>query len=298
MEKIRKIDIHAHSVLNGQYELPSHTGLSPEDLITLYDELGVEKGILLPITSPEGTACVMSNGNTKAITTMYPGRLLWACNVDPRLGRNSPDTDLSEYLEFYKSLGAVSMGELTANIYADDPMMENLFSCCEECDMAVTIHIAPKKGGYGIIDDLGLPRLEKMLKRHPKLKIFGHSQPFWAEISSDCSEENRGFFPKGKVTEGRIAHLLRDYPNLYCDLSAYSGFNALSRDIDYTLGFIEEFWPRIMYGIDACTVNDRHIRPMASFLDSLYEKGDISEEAYRGICRENAERILKLDRFL
>lgn len=294
MEKIKKIDIHAHAVLNAQYELPSHTGLTPEDLISLYDELDVEKGVLLPITSPEGTLCVMSNGNTRAITDMYPERLLWSCNVDPRMGKNNSDTNLSEYLSFYKSLGAVGMGELTANMYADDPLVENLFSCCEECDIPVTIHIAPKKGGYGIIDNLGLPRLERMLKKHPKLKIFGHSQPFWAEISSDCTDENRGFFPKGKVTEGRIAHLLRDYPNLYLDLSAYSGFNALSRDIDYTLGFIEEFWPRMMYGIDACTKEDRHIRAMASFLDTLHESRDISDEAYRGICRENAIRVLKL----
>ena len=102
---------------------------------------------------------------------------------------------------------------------------------------------------YGIIDELGLPRLEKMLKKHPKLKIFGHSQCFWSEIGEN-SEELRNTYPEGKVKNGRLPELLRKYENLYCDLSAGSGANALMRDREHAARFIEEFSDRLLYGCD------------------------------------------------
>ena len=107
------------------------------------------------------------------------------------MGENSPTTDFSYFLEAYKKARGSWVGEITANLYADDPLMDNLFYHCGECDMPVIIHIAPHKYGcYGIIDELGLPRIEKCLKSS-KLKIIGHSQCFWSEIDSKVSSENR-----------------------------------------------------------------------------------------------------------
>ena len=69
-------------------------------------------------------------------------------------------------------MGAKGLGELTAPIYADDPRVDNLFAHCAELDLPVTIHIGTMfHDCYGIVDELGLYRLEKMLKKHPKLKI-------------------------------------------------------------------------------------------------------------------------------
>ena len=163
--------------------------------------------------------------------------------------------------------------------------------------MPVTIHIAPANaqyGFYGIKDDLGLPRLEKMLKKYPKLKIFGHSQLFWAEISADVTEENRTGYPTGKVTEGRLAQLLREYPNLYCDVSAHSGMNALKRDPEYAARFIEEFSDRLMFGIDLCASINTHHLEYNAFLDRMCEEHYISEENYYKFVRGNAERLLNL----
>ena len=240
---VKKIDIHAHATtLYEFYPLrkaddPHSKLLSPEILIDFYDRLNVEKGVLLPVVSPEGQYSTITSEACKFITEKYPDRFIWFCNIDPRSGANKPDFDFSVMLEHYKSLGARGVGEITAKIYADDPRLDNLFSCCEEYDMPVTIHISPSEevGSYGIIDEIGLPRLEKMLKKHPKLKVFGHSQPFYAEISSDITEELRNRFPKGKVQEGRIATLMREYENLYCDLSAGSGANAMQRDPEYAV---------------------------------------------------------------
>lgn len=101
--------------------------------------------------------------NMKLLTEKYPERFLWFCNIDPRAGDNDPNCNLSHLLEHYKSLGAKGVGELTSNLYADDPLMENLFAHCAKCDMPVTIHISPEVGfDYGIVDDIGLPRIEKI----------------------------------------------------------------------------------------------------------------------------------------
>lgn len=297
MEICPKIDVHAHAVLFSEVE-PVKGGLSatPEEVLEMYDKVGVDRGILLPILSPEAQMAVMPNGNTWEIARRHPDRFFWFCNVDPRMGSNSSDTDLGAVLRHFKALGAKGMGELTANLWADDPRMDNLFYHCAACDMPVTIHVAPRVGGYyGIADDIGLPRIRKMLQKHPNLKILGHSQPFWAEIGDNITEENRSGYHTGKVREGNLPRLLRECPNLYLDLSAYSCCNALTRDPDFTYRFIEEFADRMLFAIDYCNPNGRHIYEFARFLDESARKGCISEKNYRAICRENAIRILKLD---
>ena len=118
---------------------------------------------------------------------------------------------------------------------------------------------------------------------------------FWAEISSDVTEESSLGYPSGKVKEGRLAYLLREYPNLYCDLSATSGANALLRDRDYAARFIEEFSDRILYGCDICSVKNVHMYKFNDFLNDMLADGSISEENYRKLVRENAVKLLKLN---
>ena len=303
MKEIKKIDVHAHATAFPEFapnfSFTPNGNLSAEELIAFYDELGVEKGVLLPIVSPEASIVPMPSCDCKYLSDKYPDRLLWFCNVDPRAEINSPDCDLSRILGHYKSLGAKGVGEVTANIPTDDPLMDNFFSCCAELDMPVTIHIAPmseKYGFYGIKDDLGLPRLEKMLKKHKNLKIFGHSQLFWAEMSADVTEENRLGYPTGKVTEGRVAKLLRECENLYCDFSATSGANALMRDPEYAAKFIEEFSDRIMFGCDKCISYQRFSFDFDAFLDKMVSENYISKENYYKFVRGNAEKLLKLNR--
>ena len=299
MEQIKKIDIHAHMTPWPEYE-PKYmqtglTKLSPEQMFEqYYNRLNVEKAVLLPSVSPEASLGSISSTTSKYISDNHPNRLYWFCNVDPRGITNTSDAPLDYLLEHYISLGAKGVGELTANMYVDDPMMDNLFGHCAELGLPVTIHIAPKLGGYyGIADEIGLPRLEKMLKKYPKLKIFGHSQCFWSEIGEN-NEEIRTTYPTGNVKGGRLPELLREYENLYCDLSAGSGANALMRDREHAARFIEEFSDRMMYGCDICMPGQTFPFEFDAFLTSMRESGEITEENYRKIVRENAIRILNL----
>ena len=298
MEQIKKIDIHAHCTAFPQYAPKFKdngcTMPSVETMIDFYDKLNIEKGVLLPIVSPEAQLLVMTPENCKYIVDNNPERFIWFCNVDPRAFKNSKDSELGYLLEHYMALGAKGVGEMTSNVYADDPMLDNLFGFCSELGLPVTIHIAPKTTGYyGIIDELGLPRLEKMLKKHPKLKIFGHSQCFWSEISEN-NEEIRSTYPKGKVHGGRLPELMRKYENLYCDLSAGSGANALMRDREHAAKFVEEFSDRILYGCDICAKINTFPFAFDEFLTSMRESGEMSDGNYRKIVRENAVRLLNL----
>ena len=294
MENFKKIDIHVHTSMwehaqiNTGYELAS-----PEELKAKYAELNIEKGLLLPLISPEHRFCVQTNEEMEYLANKYSDTFYWCCNIDPRMGKNSPTTDFSVFLEHYKKRGAKGMGELTANLYIDDPLIDNLFYHCAECDMPVIIHIAPQKyENYGIIDEMGLPRLEKLLKKYPKLKIVGHSQCFWSHITADVNSEDWFWYPQGKVTPGRVVELMREYPNLYGDLSAGSGFNAVSRDPDFGYRFLEEFSDRLMFATDIC--NPTNVIKLGPWIDEAVKTGCLSEENYKKICRDNAISIFNL----
>lgn len=297
MKNLKKIDVHAHAIpFPGLYPYcPGCANFSSAaDVLEVYDRLGVEQGVLLPLVSPDGIVSPMTSEATKWLTEQYPDRFFWFANVDPRAAGNHPQAPLDKLIAHYKELGAKGVGEVTAGMYLDDPKLQNLFACCAELDMPVTIHISIAPDGYGVADDLGLPRLEKILKKFPKVKILGHSQVFWSEISADNNEEIRNTYPSGKVIDGRVAQLMREYDNLYCDLSAGSGANAFMRDPEYGARFIEEFSNRMLYGIDLVSKESKFPFEFCAFFDKLLDEGAIKAESYRKIFRENAVKLLKL----
>ena len=107
--------------------------------------------------------------------------------------------------------------------------------------MPILFHMSPQEGyEYGIVDEPGLPMLEEALEKYPGLKFIGHSQPFWHEISQDAKPDlkSRMEWGRGPVREGgRLVCLMRNYKNLYADLSANSGGCAIMRDEKFGLQF-------------------------------------------------------------
>ncbi len=294
---VPKIDLHAHNVESRMYPCMGNGKLHPptiEEIRAMYDAVGVERGVQLPLVSPEHHCDVLGNKDAKLLVEKYPETMgWWFCNIDPRWLTHTPDADLSVPMNYYKSLGAKGIGELTANLYIDDPMMQNLFYHAEQCQLPILFHIG-KVGGddYGIVDDLGLPRLEQSLKKFPNLRFIGHSHKWWSEISGDCTEENRAGNPKGPVVPGgRVVELMRGYPNMYGDLSAGSGENAVMRDPEFGYRFLEEFQDKLYFGLDYCA--NTNYRNLSHFLDEAVESGKISQTAYNKICRENALQLLE-----
>ena len=298
MKKLKKIDMHVHLIDNDEAALLRVTGdtfCTPEQLLDLYDMVGVDHAVILTAMCPECADERNTNREIYQVVKRDPKHFSWFCGIDPRFYTNSADTDFTPILEHYKALGAKGVAELTCNLEFDDPCVMNLLSHCEKCGMPVTIHIGSKGNDYGVIDELGLPRLEKILKTFPKLQIIGHSQKFWSEISGNNTEELRNTYPEGKVVPGgRVPELLRKYKNLTADISAGSGYNAMARDPEFAYKFLEEFQDQLYYGTDICSPVNR-TNPMlklASFLDDAMEQGRISYAAYEKISRGNALRLL------
>ncbi len=293
------IDAHAHVFAFPKLKNPPAMTpfMSAEQQIELMDTKGIDKAVILPLNSPEAPGEKQSIGDILSICEKYPGRFIPFCNIDPRLAKMPEKTRADDFftlLNQYKELGCKGLGELVAKVYFDDPRLLLLFEACEQIGFPITFHTTiPGINSYGLIDDLGLPRFEKALKKFPRLKFFGHSQAFWNEISGDVNLEEKNGFPSGPVKAGgTLKRLFREYPNLYGDLSARSGFNALNRDPAHAYEFIEEFEDRLIFGLDYCSVkNDmRHIE----WLTAARDAGNISEQAYEKIMWRNIDKLLQL----
>jgi hypothetical protein len=89
-----------------------------------------------------------------------------------------------------------------------------------------------------------------------------------------------------------VPKLFRRCPNLWADLSAGSGYNALTRDPEYAVKFLVEFQDRLMFGTDICTPTQD--LPLAGFLIQLRAAGKLPDPAFQKIARENAIRLYKL----
>ena len=67
---VKKIDIHVHSMENygmSFYRSNGETYATPEEVRRMYDDMGIEWGILLPELNPEGMHRTISNEEAKLI---------------------------------------------------------------------------------------------------------------------------------------------------------------------------------------------------------------------------------------
>ena len=84
------------------------------------------------------------------------------------------------------------------------------------------------------------------------------------------------------LPNGRLAPLLRQYRNLYADLSAGSGLRALQRDRSFGRAFLLEFQDKLLFGRDCFNAQ------LMDFLRTL----ELPAEAFDKIAYQNAERLL------
>jgi predicted TIM-barrel fold metal-dependent hydrolase len=295
------IDIHVHT--SNWSDLPWGPGMecpcTAEQLLGMYDSVGIDRAVLLPLVTPECNILTQSNEEILQAAAKYPARFIPFCNLDPRLSVNSREFDFSFVIEHYKAKGCRGIGEITANLSFADPRVTNLFDHAERQGLPVLFHIATQDGGtYGLIDDLGLPRFEQQLRSHPDLVFLAHSTSWWSHISADVSAETWGSYPKGPVLRGgRVPELLRRYPNLYGDLSAGSGFNAVGRDSAFGYEFMHEFQDQICFGTDVCQPRNRNdvLVWLKAFMEQGLANGKLPREAFEKIAWRNAARVLRLD---
>lgn len=114
-------------------------------------------------------------------------------------------------------------------------------------------------------------------------------------MSGDAPDNNEGRNSWGKgpiVAGGRVPELFEKYPNLYGDLSANSAGQAIMRDPEFGLSFLEKYAERLFFATDMA--NTEMFFPLGAWLDAMVETGKLSPESYKKICFQNAQRIYGL----
>lgn len=201
-------------------------------------------------------------------------------------------TDLPEAREVIEArlkAGAVIIGEQKFTIELDSPQSRILYALAAEYDVPILLHF--QHATY----NTGFERLSSILEKFPKTNFIGHAQTFWANI--DKSHENQAdLYPKGKkITPGGLTdRFMNDYPNLYADMSAGSGLNAITRDEDHARGFLERHQDRLLFGSD-CN-DDVGVGPKCSGSQMLaaIRRLSASKEIERKILYGNAKKLFRL----
>ncbi len=277
---MKKIDIHVH-IGKLVHKLP---GLSVKYLLQWMDKLEIEKACVLAIDNPEELDYYVHTDKVLRSCRQHPDRLIPFCNVDPRHG-DPGKFDPYPIISRYKDRGAKGFGEMLSGLRIDDPLQMKLYEVCEKLELPVLIHIDK----YRNRDKLGLPGLEKVLQQFPKLVVITHAQHWWSEISAEVREKDRFDYPTGSIKEGgSVERLLQKYDNLYGDLSANSGLNALTRDPDFTPGFLTRNQDKLLFGSDLVYKNQKITTHEELSLIP------VSTQVLEKIFYKNSKKILRL----
>ena len=273
------IDFHAHFGNLYRERYPYPPPLSVHQLIDRMNREGIDVAVLLPLESPEGSWGYLLTEQVVEARNAYPERFVAFCCVDPRYPLSAQFID-----RFVRDHGCVGFGEHVNGLAFDDPRNMVLYAKCDEHGLPLVFEISKTQYCH---DDVGLPRLERCLRGFPNVKWCGHGPGFWSAISGD--DDGQPGYPKGPVTPGgAIDRLMAKYDNLYLDLSARSGYNALTRDPVFTQGFVERHWKRMLFGTGIVKAGDA--LPIVHWLKAL----DVSEEVRQAIAHGNSRRILAI----
>ncbi len=294
--KMKKFDIHCH--VYPELGLPREDGtfyLLPDQMLEVFERKNVARGVILPEVHYEANMVgeVQTVEEVAEICKEHPDKFYFFMNLCPHGFYKNPEADYSELIEYYLALGAKGVGEMCENMTFYDPLMDNMLMYVNKYKLPFIFHMTHKEFcDYGIRDDENLNGLERALQKWKDITFLGHSGDFWVEISGDDMHTG---YPEGKpvVPGGRVVELMRKYPNLHGDLSAGSGYIALTRDRKFGIEFLNEFQDRLYFGQDWCSVKNNMMH--SEYLDELLENGEISQEVYDKVCWKNAVKLLGLD---
>jgi len=276
------IDIHTHL---GRTWTGDPT-LTAAELIHWMDEHRVAKAVVLPLVSPESSSYLNLTEQALAASARWPERLIPFCCIDPRTSYTGGKAGLRSMIAEYVAQGARGFGELKAGLPIDDARMMDLYEACGELKLPVLFHMDTLRG----TDTPGLPGLERVLKRFSEVPFIGHGPGFWASIGGDPTPADLGGYPVGPVQPGgALDRLFEAHANLWGDLSAGSGANALSRDRAFARQFLIRRADRLLFGTDFLKVGQAV--PQFELLASFGLPNDVKAK----IERENATRLLGLE---
>lgn len=282
-EAFEIIDIHQHVNFHGRRD---------NELIAHQEKMGVSKTVLLPAASALAMASThkgKSNGlaarvfGTQAsarLALKHPESFVYFCNEVPDAA------DAVPRLEHWLKNGACGIGESKFHLECDSAPMIRIYEVAQEFKVPVLLHFEHNR--Y----NMGFERFHKILERFPDVNFIGHAQAWWGNI--DAKHEPTVNYPTGPVTPGGLSDkYLSDYPNMFGDLSAGSGRNALNRDEEHAAAFLLRHQDKLMLGTD-CADPTPKIQA-CSGLDQINNVKRLlkNDDAKRKIFSENAKRIIR-----
>ena len=267
------IDCHMHVEWQGH---------SADDAVRHLDNIGVDKAWVLSWQDKDAGLDLyqylhLSPESVMRAYRKHPERLIPFCGIDPR--RENAHGILRELVD----QGCRGYGELKLRLMADNCDLIDMYKLCGKLKLPVLIHIDVPLPHTTMWYAGGVDALERALIQCPRTAFIGHGPGFWREISGNAARA-KGGYPKGKVTPGGKLHkLLAKYKNLYADLSANSGLNAMKRDVAHARRFLARFHQKVLYGTDCFT------RDHLDFLESL----DLDRQVFRNITGRNAAKLTR-----
>lgn len=276
---MKLLDIHIHI---GQLAW-NEPQLSADALLEWMDEQGIERCVLLALESPEVGTYPFLSREAIAAAKQHPDRLIPFACVDPRVYAPAGVEGWLKVLQMYVDGGAQGFGEFKCGLPIDHPRSVELYAAAGELGWPVLIHMDARLN----YDDPGLPNLEKVVSSLPNVDFIMHNGHWWAEISAGLTADQRSTYPPGAVKPiGAADRLLCEYPNVYGDISAGSGYNALTRDPEFGREFMIRHQDKLLFGTD-------YLYPgQPTPVIKLLEEIDIPEEAREKIASGNAELLL------
>jgi hypothetical protein len=182
-------------------------------------------------------------------------------------------------------------GEWKFRVPFDDPRCLAIFQKAGQLKLPVVLHLdvpwlPDAKTGQPVFQPLWyggtVTALERALQACPETIFIGHAPGFWREISGDA-DASPSPYPVGPVAPGgRLYRLFDTHPNLWADLSAGSGRQALSRDPAHALQFLTRYADRLLFA------RDYYEQDLHKFLQTLALPAAIVEKIYW----QNAERLV------
>jgi predicted TIM-barrel fold metal-dependent hydrolase len=226
------------------FDLHFHLRPQPATNVAHLDGAGVTKANLLT------RGAVVDQVN--ALQAAAPGRFTWFNSYDV----TKPDAE--QVLTQAVKDGAQGFGEMKFHVGADGPELRRMYALAADLRVPILIHFQevdhfPNEGTWST----GFAQtFESVLKAYPRTTFIGHADAFWANVSADYL--NDAAYPSGPIKRGGVTDKwLGDYPNLFGDLSANSGNNAMSRDAQFTADFLKRHQDKLFFGSD-CSCTDGH----------------------------------------
>jgi len=183
--------------------------------------------------------------------------------------------------------GAIGIGEQKFRVDCDSPYIERIAEVARSFDVPVLMHF--EHGRY----NRNIERFYRMLERFPTVNFIGHAQAWWGNIHKNHDQTNN--YPRGSVMPGGITdRYLSDYSNCYADLSAGSGYNAITRDEDRYREFIVRHQDKLVYGSDCSEATGRRPECVGANILAAIRRLTPNKAIERKILYENAKRLLKL----